>query len=253
MPINKDLAQAFATAHESDQLLVLPTIWDVWSARATVAAGFKGLTIGSHPVANSIGDLDGENMDFSHYLDITRAITEAVDVPASVDVESGYGLDPTELAKAVIESGAVGLNIEDTVHTEDDRVRSLEEHRDYIAAVREEADRQGIALVINGRTDVIKHGAPQFTDPEAEAINRIQSLVEAGARAVYPVGVTEHDQISRLVAAVDVPLNVTVDPLADTPGDLATLRELGVRRATWGPKWQAGLEKVLADSLNSWL
>lgn len=253
MTINRDLAQSFATAHESDQLLVLPTVWDVWSAQLTAAAGFSGLTIGSHPVANSIGDKDGEHMNFEHYLDITRAIARAVDVPVSVDVESGYGLDPTELAKAVIETGAVGLNIEDTVHTENDRVRSLEEHRDYIAAVREEADRQDIALVINGRTDALKHGTAQFTDPEAEAIARIQALVEAGARSVYPVGATNHDLISRLVAAVDVPLNVTVDPLAQTPGTLDELRGIGVRRATWGPKWQAGLEKVLADSLSDWL
>ena len=253
MTINKERATAFAAAHASGELVVLPTIWDVWSAQLAEEAGFKGLTIGSHPVANAIGKQDGEDMDFGQYLGITRAIVESVDIPVSVDVESGYGLPGEELARQVIETGAVGLNIEDTVHREGDRVRTLTEHADYIAAVRAEADRLGIELVINGRTDAIKHGTAKFEDPEAEAIARMKAMEEAGARAIYTVGVTEHEQIKRLVGEVGVPFNVTVDPIAPAPGTLQELKDLGVRRVSWGPKWQNQMRELLKESTSAWL
>lgn len=252
MTVNKDTAAAFAAAHASGELLVLPTVWDVWSAQLSVEAGFRGLTIGSHPVANAIGRQDGEDMDFGQYLAITRAIVESVDVPVSVDVESGYGLPGEELARQVLETGAVGLNIEDTVHREGGRVRTLTEHADYIAAVRAEADRLGVELVINGRTDAIKHGTAKFEDPEAEAIARIRALEEAGARSVYPVGAADPEQIKRLVDAVSIPVNVTTDPVADTPGSRQDLKELGVRRATWGPKWQNQLRATAIESQAGW-
>lgn len=252
MTINRDLAENFAAAHASGELLVLPTVWDVWSARLCVAAGFTGLTIGSHPVADAIGKEDGEDMDFGHYLSITRRIVESVEVPVSVDVESGYGLPGDELARQVIATGAVGLNIEDTVHREGKRVRTLTEHADYIAAIRAEADRQEVALVINGRTDALKHGTAEFEDPEGEAHNRIKAMVEAGARSVYPVAPVDLDQIARLVAAVEVPVNVTTDPVAPAPADRETLRSLGVRRLSWGPTWQGQMRTVLMQSLSAW-
>ncbi len=253
MPLNHDLALTFADAHASGDLLVLPTVWDVWSARVAVDAGFPGLTIGSHPVANSIGSGDGEAMNFDHYLDITRAIVESVGVPVSVDVESGYGLSPADLLDKVAETGAVGMNIEDTVHGEGGRLRSRAEHAEYIAGVRQAADAKDLALVINGRTDVVKRGDAEFEDPEAEALERMKLMVEAGARSIYTVGVADHDQISRLVQAIDVPLNVTVAPGANKPGDLETLRKLGVRRVTFGPLWQNEAVELLKNSLADWV
>ncbi len=252
MPVNHDLARQFAEAHSAGRILVLPTVWDVWSARLAVEAGFTGLTVGSHPVADAIGSADGEQMNFNHYMDITRAIVEAVEVPVSVDVESGYGINPADLLDEVADTGAVGMNIEDTLHLEEGRIRTRAEHAEYIAGVRRAADAQDLQLVINGRTDAIKRGTADFEDPEAEAIERMKLMVEAGARAVYPVGVTEHEQISRLVRAVDVPVNVTVAPGANRPGDLATLESLGVGRVSWGPLWQAEAGELLKESLAQW-
>lgn len=45
-------AQRLKQLHEQDGTLVLPTVWDVWSAKATAALGFDALTIGSHPLAD---------------------------------------------------------------------------------------------------------------------------------------------------------------------------------------------------------
>ena len=246
-------AKRLADLHESGELLVLPTVWDTWSAGVAAGAGFSGLTVGSHPVADAIGSSDGENMDFAEYLSVVRKIADAVDIPVSADVESGYGLEPGELISRLLEAGAAGANIEDVVHGEGKRVRDRQEHADYIAAARRAADDAGVPFVINGRTDAVKLGADVFEDPLAEAEERVRLMEQAGARAVYPVGLSTADQVRRLVGAVSVPLNVTAHPVkGHGAGDLAALRELGVRRVSFGPLWQMWLAETSSSPLGAW-
>ena len=247
-----ELAARFADAHESGRTLVLPTVWDAWSARVAVDAGFDGLTIGSHPVSDAIGSADGERMDLDEYLAVIKRIVDAVDVPVSADVESGYGLEPGELIERLLEVGAVGANVEDVVHSEGKRLRERQEHADYIAAMREVADEAGVAFVINGRTDAAKL-ADRFDAPIAEAVERVKLLEQAGARSVYPVGLKTGEQVSRLVEAVRVPVNVTAHPVnGHGAGDLAALSALGVRRITFGPLWQMWLAEVSGTQLSKW-
>lgn len=248
------LARKFAQAHESGRMLVLPTVWDTWSAAVAVEAGFEGLTTGSHPIADSIGSSDGENMRFEDHLLSIKRITGSVEVPVSADVESGYGLAPAELIEKLLEAGAVGANIEDVVHSEGKRVRERQEHADYIAAARAAADSAGVDFVINGRTDALKLGTDVFADPLAETVERIRLMEAAGARAVYPVGLADADQITRMVEAVSVPVNVTVHPVdGHGAGDLGALKKLGARRATFGPLWQKWLGEQSAAPLSAWL
>lgn len=250
----KALAAKFAQAHESGKTLVLPTAWDTWSAALVEEAGFEALTVGSHPVADAIGSSDGENMDFAEYLKVVSKISQAVNIPVSADVESGYGLAAAELINRLIEAGAVGANIEDVVHKEGDRVREAQEHADYIAAAREAADSAGVDFVINGRTDAVKLGTDVFPDPLAEAAKRIQLMQQAGARSVYPVALQTADQVRTLVDAVSVPLNVTAHPVdGHGAGDLAALKELGVRRVTFGPLWQKWLGATTAEQFKNWV
>lgn len=249
----KAQAQDLAEQHESGELLVLPTVWDTWSASVAAEAGFSGLTVGSHPVADAIGSADGENMNFAEYLEVIKRIVESVDIPVSADVESGYGLEPGELIDRLLEVGAVGANIEDVVHTEGKRVRERQEHADYIAAARQAADDAGIDFVINGRTDAIKLGMDVYQDPLGEAVERVKLMEQAGARAVYPVGASSMDQVTAIVEAVSVPVNVTAHPVdGHGAGDLQKLSELGVRRVTFGPTWQKWLGKVSAEQLAKW-
>lgn len=247
-------ARDLAARHDSGDLLVLPTVWDTWSARVAAGAGFHGLTVGSHPVAEAIGSADGEKMDFDEYLGVIRRIADAVDVPVSADVESGYGLEPAELVSRLLEAGAAGANIEDVVHGEGKRVRDRQEHADYIAGARRAADDAGVRFVINGRTDALKLGTDVFSDPLAEAAERIALMEKAGARSVYPVGLSTADQVRQLVSAVSIPVNATAHPVkGHGVGDLEALKGLGVRRVTFGPLWQMWLAEVSADQLSAWV
>ena len=88
--------------HQPGNPVVLPTVWDAWSAELAVEAGFAALTVGSHPLADSIGKPDSEGMSFDDLLTRVAQITAAVDVPISVDIESGYGLPAQRLIEGLL-------------------------------------------------------------------------------------------------------------------------------------------------------
>ncbi|MDN5822383.1 isocitrate lyase/PEP mutase family protein [Brachybacterium alimentarium] len=246
-------ADSLLALHHRSTPVVLPTVWDAWSAQAAVSAGFEALTVGSHPVANSVGAGDGEDMSLEDALAGIARVARAVDVPVSADVESGYDTAAGELVERVLEAGAVGVNIEDTVHSEG-RLRGAQEHADYIAGVRQAADAAGAHLVINGRTDVFKTDE-QIPDRQAEAITRLNLLEGAGADSLYPVGLPDVATLKALLAAVSAPLNVTAHPVnGSIPEglDLARLTELGVRRVSFGPLLQAALADHLDEITKAW-
>jgi 2-methylisocitrate lyase-like PEP mutase family enzyme len=132
----QERAAALLALHQPGNPVVLPTVWDAWSAKLAVDAGFSALTVGSHPLADSIGKADQEGMTFDDVLARVAQITDAVKVPVSVDIESGYGEAPTRLIDGLLGVGAVGLNIEDTVHGEGGRLRSSVEHAEFVGALR---------------------------------------------------------------------------------------------------------------------
>ncbi|UDY35199.1 isocitrate lyase/PEP mutase family protein [Dermatobacter hominis] len=245
-------AKQLLDLHHSGRTLVLPTVWDAWSARAVVDAGFPALTIGSHPLADSRGQADNEGMSLHDALDGIARVTGAVDVPVSADVESGYGTDPAELVERVLDAGAVGINVEDTVHGEG-RMRSRQEHADYIGGLRAAADAAGVDLVINARTDAFLGKAETFDDPLAEAIARLQLCESAGSRCSYPVAAPDADAVRTLLAELSGPVNVIAHPVdGSTAGSLDDLRALGVHRVSMGPFLQRALTGGLQDLVAPW-
>lgn len=238
--------------HHTGETLVLPTVWDAWSARTVADAGFAALSIGSHPLADSRGQQDNEGMTLDDALDGIRRVTGAVDVPVTADMESGYDTPAAELVERLLEAGAVGLNIEDTVHSQG-RLREVREHADYIAAIRQAADEAGVELVVNARTDAFMGTVTVFEDPLAEAITRLRACEEAGARCVYPIRVPDHATLRSLLAELQGPVNVTAHPVhGSMSGSFEQLRDAGVQRITFGPLLMAALHPHLVDLLSPW-
>ncbi|MDN6387579.1 MAG: isocitrate lyase/phosphoenolpyruvate mutase family protein [Corynebacterium sp.] len=171
----------------------------------------------------------------------------------SVDVESGLGLQPAELVRNVLDAGAVGVNIEDTVHTED-RYRSPEEHAAYIAAVRAAADAEDVHLVINGRTAAFTKDGEDAALLDA-ALTRLRLMQDAGADSLYPVKIPSQDVLTQILDQVSVPLNVTAHPRDGAiPGamSLADAARAGVGRISFGPLLQAALADTAGELLNGW-
>jgi len=248
-PNLKERADSLLALHQPGNPVVLPTVWDAWSAKLAVDAGFAALTIGSHPMADSVGKEDGEVMTFDDVLTRVAQITGAVDVPISVDIESGYGESPGRIINGLLEAGAVGLNIEDTVHQEGKRLRSSSEHAELVGALRKAADDAGVHVVLNARTDLFLRGDGDESDRVDRAIARLNEAAAAGADSLYPVGRHEPETMRRLTSELPLPVNAIALPDQDDPASFAPL---GVGRISFGPFLQRALSGHVTEMLQRW-
>lgn len=251
--MSKEVLQERATAlkalHVAGDPVILPTVWDAWSAKLAVDAGFAALTVGSHPVADSVGKEDGEGMSFDDLTTRVAQITGAVDVPISVDVESGYGEPAQRLIDGLLEAGAVGLNVEDTVHSEGKRLRSAEEHAALVGELRKASDAAGVHVVINARTDLFVRNDGDDADRVDRAIARLKLAADAGADSLYPVGRHDDDTMRRLTSELPLPVNAIALPDTDDP---ASFGPLGVGRISFGPFFQRALSTHAETLLARW-
>jgi len=245
----KERAERLLALHQPGNPVVLPTVWDAWSARLAVDAGFAALTVGSHPMADSVGKADQEGMTYDDVITRVKQITAAVDVPVSVDIESGYAESPTILITGLLEAGAVGLNIEDTVHSEGGRLRSSSEHAELVGALRKAADATGVHVVINARTDLFLRQDGDESDRVDRAIERLKEAAAAGADALYPVGRHDPDTLRRLATELPLPINAIALPDQDDP---ASFGPLGVGRISFGPFLQGVLSGRAKEILARW-
>jgi 2-methylisocitrate lyase-like PEP mutase family enzyme len=243
------LADTLLALHQPGNPVVLPTVWDAWSARLAVDAGFAALTVGSHPLADSVGKADQEGMSFDDVMARVSQITAAVDVPLSVDLESGYGQPAKRLVDGLLAAGAVGLNIEDTVHSEGGRLRSGDEHAALVGELRKAADEAGVHVVVNARTDLFLRQIGDESDRADRAIQRLTLAAQAGADCLYPVGFHDPDTMRRLTSDLPLPVNAVAFPDRDDP---ASFGPLGVARISFGPFLQAALSGTAKELLQRW-
>jgi 2-methylisocitrate lyase-like PEP mutase family enzyme len=122
------------------------------------------------------------------------------------------------------------MNLEDS-HGAD--LLPVEEQVEILRAVRAAAP----PLVLNARVDVFLKGSGDV----AEAVERGNAYLAAGADCVYPIAVREPPAIRALAEGIDGPVNILARP--DTPLD--RLEQAGVARVTYGASLaQAALDEV---------
>jgi 2-methylisocitrate lyase-like PEP mutase family enzyme len=227
-------AAAFRNLHSGHEILLLPNVWDVASARIVEEAGFRAVATSSAGVSFSLGYPDGQVIPRDEMLAAITRIAKAVKVPVTADMESGYGptaRDAALTARAVIDAGAVGMNLEDVADASTSALVELPLQLEKIHAIREIADRVRVPLVLNARTDTY---LLQIGDPAKrydETVRRLSAYRDAGADCVFVPGLSDAASIGRLVADLKCPLNI----LAGTGSpSVPELFKLGVARVSLG-------------------
>lgn len=228
-------AQALRQMHHDHKVLLLPNAWDAISARLFARRGFKAIATTSGGVAWALGYGDGEQVPLAEVLTLVRRIVRAVDLPVTVDFETGYGATAADVAQsvqAVIETGAVGINLEDS-EPGHGPMRGVTEAAARIHAARVGATEAGIPIVINARVDNWLH---QSSDPAAslaDATERAHAYLEAGADCIYPIGLRDFKVIEAFVKAVKAPVNVMGGAGTAPIAELARIGVARVSTATW--------------------
>jgi methylisocitrate lyase len=187
--------------------------------------GFKALYLsGGGVAAGSLGLPDLGISTLEDVLIDVRRITDAVDTPLLVDIDTGWGgaFNIARSVKSVAKAGAAAVHIEDQVsakrcgHRPNKAVVSQAEMVDRIkAAVDARTDPD---FVIMARTDALAVEGLQ------SAMDRACACVEAGADAIFPEAMTELGMYKQFVDAVKVPVLANITEFGSTP--LFTVKEL---------------------------
>jgi 2-methylisocitrate lyase-like PEP mutase family enzyme len=200
-------AAAFEALHR-DEPFVIPNPWDVGSARVLQALGFQALATTSSGFAFTLGRLDGHTT-LDEVVEHVAALDRATDLPVSVDLENGYGAEPSAAALAIeraAEAGAVGGSIED--YDPAGYIYELPHAVERIEAAVEAARRQPFPFTLTARAENHIRGNPDLDDTVA----RLQAYERAGADVLYAPGLRTPEEIRTVCQAVSKPVNVLAVP-----------------------------------------
>jgi 2-methylisocitrate lyase-like PEP mutase family enzyme len=227
------MSREFHALHHAESPLLLPNAWDFASAAALVDAGFEAIGTTSLGVAAAHGLPDAAGRTRTQTVELARRLVD-LPCPVTVDIESGFGGGPDEVADLAAELaglGVAGVNLEDELG---DPAR----HQELIGAVKQRTP----DLFLNARTDTYWLGT---TPSLADTISRAERYVAAGADGVFVPGMADDSDIRALTDAIGVPINILF-----LPGHrVEHLAALGVRRVSMGSLlYRAALHAAVATA-----
>jgi 2-methylisocitrate lyase-like PEP mutase family enzyme len=229
MTTQAEKAEVLRSLHVPGDPLIVTNVWDAVTARIVAGVpGVRAIASASHSVSYAHGVEDGEGMTIDQALTAAREIVGAVDLPVTIDFEKGYATDPGAVdvnVRRLIQTGAVGLNLEDSA--DGSSLFPLELAAERVAAARRAGASSAVPLVINARVDALVRGSDW-----ADMVARAGAYLEAGADCIFVLGLGNEDQVARALAEIDGKVSV-ISGATSVP--LRRLAELGVSRVSFGP------------------
>lgn len=225
-------AELLRSLHVPGSPLIVTNVWDAITARVVAEAhGVRALATASHAISFAHGVPDGEGLSLDQALAAAKLVVDATQLPVSVDFEKGYAEDASGVKESVgrlIEIGAAGLNIEDSIGAAKAPQFDIDVAAARVAAAVAAGAHAGIPLVVNARVDTLAAAGGEWD----EAVDRANAYLAAGADVIFFLGLTDEDLVKRALDEVDGKISVISSP-ASVP--LKRLAELGVSRVSFGP------------------
>jgi 2-methylisocitrate lyase-like PEP mutase family enzyme len=219
---------------QGDDILVMPGVYDGFSARLVESRNYKAAFITGAGVSEGrYGFPDVGVMDLTQNVEAAHHIAQRTTLPLLVDADTGYGnaVNVYYAVRAFESAGVAGVMIEDQTwpkrcgHIAGKAVTSAEEMVEKVTAAVEA--RRDPDFVIKARTDA---AGPLGL---AEAVRRANLYAEAGADLVFAdalLSVEDIESFARNVAApVAVNMGFGIRSRPTTPlVSVAKLQRMGV-------------------------
>jgi methylisocitrate lyase len=215
----------FRAALAAEKPLQIIGAINAYHAMLATQSGFQAIYLsGGGVAAGSLGLPDLGISGLEDVLVDVRRITDAVDTPLLVDIDTGFGgaFNIARTIKSVAKAGAAAVHIEDQVsakrcgHRPNKAIVSLEEMVDRVKAAVDAKPYDD--FVVMARTDALAVEGLQ------SAIDRACACVEAGADMIFPEAMTDLNMYQQFVDAVKVPVLANITEFGATP--LFTVEEL---------------------------
>lgn len=213
----------------SEDIVLLPGVFNGISARAAAASGAKGLYISGAGVTNaSLGVPDHALITLTEMSQAAANICQIVDIPVISDADTGFG-ETMNVSRTVIEmerAGLAGIHLEDQIspkrcgHLDGKEViPTAHMSTKILAAVESKRDPD---FLIIARTDA------RGVEGLQGAIERARQYEASGADAIFPEGLTSEAEFDAFRKGVNVPLLANMTEFGKTPIiPLDRFRDLG--------------------------
>jgi len=210
--------------------VAMPGVPNAGIARQVERAGFDALYISGAGLANATAGVpDIGLLSLSEVAQLAGYIAEAVQIPAVVDADTGFGGENVARTIRQLErAGLAGCHIEDQEfpkrcgHLAGKSLVDIDEMAGKIEAAV--AARRDPDFLIIARTD-----ARALEDFE-QTIGRALRYIEAGADAIFPEALQSEQEFRDFAAAVRVPLVANMTEFGKSPLlSMDDLRDFGYR------------------------
>jgi len=229
--------------------LLCPGTFDCVSAKVAERCGFPVLSISGAALAASVlGYPDVGLPTMPEVLNQARNIARCVDVPVTVDADTGYGnaLNAMRATREFEAAGLAGMMIEDQVfpkrcgHFEGKKVIPAEEMVIKLQAVCEA--RRDKDFVIIARTDARGvHGID-------EAIRRALMYSEAGADMIFVEAMMSVEEMRKVAQVIPKPLKANMNDGGKTPPvHYNELYEMGYKLINYSGMLQRTAIRAMTD------
>ncbi len=221
----------FRELHIPGKPFILANAWDGGSAKLLAAMGAKAIASTSAGHAFTIGAKDMGDITRDQSLAHCADLVAATPLPVSGDLENGYGDNPDDVAKTILQAGAIGLA---GACIEDEKFDANQAYDFATSVQRIEAGVQAARslnddFVLAARADGIMNGHYDT----AEAIRRLQAYEAAGADVLYAPMPASMDDLAEICKAVSIPVNaLAAGPF--TKYSVSDFANIGVARISFG-------------------
>jgi 2-methylisocitrate lyase-like PEP mutase family enzyme len=206
-----DITGKFRALVDAPGILILPGIFNGFSARLVEQAGFRAAAISGAGVSeNLLGWVDRGILTFDENLRLCSALADCTSIPLLADADTGYGnaLNVHFVVRAFEKAGLAAISIEDQVspkrcgHMSGKAVIPADE---MVGKVKAAVDaRRDENFLIRARTDAAAtHGL-------SEAIDRLNLYAEAGADILFADALLTAADIEKAARNVSKPLSVNM-------------------------------------------
>jgi len=229
MRTQMEKAELFRVLHERPGAFIIPNPWDAGTAKLLAAMGFEALATTSLGLANTMGLATPSRHAI---MENCRVITEATDLPVSVDLENGGADAPQAAAEAIrlaAEAGAVGGSIEDASGDARRPIYDFALAVERVQAAVEVARSLPIPFTLTARAENFLYGRKDLDD----TIRRLQAFEAAGADVLYAPGLHDLATIRTVASSFRKPFNLVMG-FADPTLTLEQLSAAGVKRVSVG-------------------
>lgn len=208
----KTKAEFFHDLHrQRDKLLILPNAWDALSAKLFEQAGAQAIATTSAGMSAALGFSDGQKVPKNLYLSVAERIIKSVNIPVTVDIESGWGNDSSDIydtVQRIIDMGGVGINIEDSIPEYPDELVDISAQCRKISAIREFSEKHNYSLFINARTDAYWLKSIPVEQRYEICLHRLLSYQDCGANGLFIPGLRDLSEIAQLTQMINLPVNI---------------------------------------------